>query len=880
MYTEQLILPLLAFTFSFLAMNIGVFNDIFRLFTSVLGIIGLFLIPGYCIASFIRETWASINDCMDVITLSFILGFALQMFNTLILYSSVSIFYALDFRLALLFMTFLECIGIQMVNYFKLRYSQYQPEKFIKEGFRLLPLLVFISAFVIRLYYQQFVQGFTTDGALYLDQARALVTRGNFTSNVINDGTAYPFANQLGFNGHIGAYFAIALFFAIGDVSLSSAKIMAAFSGALIVVLIYWLTYYFSRNKLGTAFATFLAMFHPTLIAMSCLIQGPEVVSALFTLTAFIFLLKYLEKLEFSLAILFDIFIFLANISWTQDFYIFMVFIIFMSIISLSLLRKEFKASLYEFIALIFCSFYVVISIRFSIYPVIYLSMTGSLVVGALFLKSFSRRLLKGVGNILILSGIVLIFLSISFIRSYAFPQVHLATAPSLGARLKGILPKSSVLPYNVLNNYVQYLKVYAGEPLMYMAVLSLFVTSINRRLAIPIILLVSYLYSSIFSYPIFTYSDGFRFFIVPSSLVIILAASFLSFLTEQTGQNIMFTFRFASRKLKGRVNIAWIIATSILILTVLPIFTTFYASYLEIFNNKLYIKNTAGWTDSMITWIHTNTMPNDIFASRKPRELAWLADRVTVGILKYGKPQSELDLFDLCDIIREFNVSYLIVDKPFLDSYPKLNVLASPENSIPGFELVFKNESQIGKLLVYNVSTLKAYQLRYVELSVISFDNLEGLRVQFDTKNQVPRGFLSIDFEDKMEGKGSLKVESNWLPLSNIYIAKFYFENSKPFSISNFSDIKFFIKINTSITNLMYFQLWDSEGNYRSYLFRYKMLREWDIITIPVTSYNQQSETPLNLSDVKTIIFWFESSKPFSLKVDNLRIGGWILQP
>jgi hypothetical protein len=57
-------------------------------------------------------------------------------------------------------------------------------------------------------------------------------------------------------------------------------------------------------------------------------------------------------------------------------------------------------------------------------------------------------------------------------------------------------------------------------------------------------------------------------------------------------------------------------------------------------------------------------------------------------------------------------------------------------------------------------------------------------------------------------------------------------------------------------------------------------MLRKWDIITIPVTSYNQQSETPLDLSDVKTIIFWFESSKPFSLKVDNLRIGGWILQP
>lgn len=685
-------------------------DDVLRIVQLAIGIVGLFLIPGYYITCLIQNIGSSICNSIDKMTLSFVLGFGLQILNVLILYSSISLFYIFDFKLAILSMTFLECTGIGLVNAYRGIRSTSQLAENGNRSLKWLPAILFVSALALRLFYQQFIIGFTTDGGLYLDQARALASTGRFTSHVVNDGNADPYASQLGFNSHPGTYFAIAIFFSICGVSLSSAKFMTTFSGALIVVLVYWLAHYLFRKEAVAVFASILAMFHPTLIVMSSLVQGPEVLSAVFILTALISLLTYVERREVSIIVLSGILLFLAGICWSQDFYIFFAFVPFIVFLSSTFCKKgRLRTGLYESILWTLCGIYVVMSVRLNMYPSIYLLLIVSLVALTLLSRKLWRGSWKTASDILLFPSVVLVLFTIYYIRSYAYPQVGVLVAPSFDERLPTVLPSLSWLLPSILASYLGFLNLYVGEVFICLALLSLLLINATRQLSIPLAIVAIYVLTSVYSYPLFQYEDQFRYFLIPIISIIIITGFFLWFLargTVEAVKRIVSSFKVGGKKSRNPTVVAYIAVFSVAVLMVAPSFATSYASNISIANDALYTKINAEWTDEMINWISSSS-PGSEFLCRKPWELAWLTSVNTVNVVRYGQPMYALTLENVTDIIREFKVNYLIVDRVLIDSCPKLKPLYSNQ-TVPGFDLVFESLVEGKNVFIYNVTSLQ----------------------------------------------------------------------------------------------------------------------------------------------------------------------------
>jgi len=815
---------------------------------------------------------------MDPIASSLILGFLLQLFNVLILFSTVSLFYRFDFKLTLVIMTFLECMFIQLYSQSKGFRGFGISSFFRKKHILLLSLLVL--AFALRFYYSQPVNGLTSDAGLYLDQARSLVQTGNFTSNIVNSAGDYPFTEQLGFNGHEGAYFAYSVFFSIAGVSFSSAKLVLIFLSSLMVPVLYWLAFRVTKSNKTAFIAALLAVFHPSLIMMSGFIQGPEVTSGLFTLTSLMFFLGFLEKDKIRFLLLSSLLASLAVLCWSQNFY---VLVVVLPLIPLLLSHKHaLRDNLKKTIFLVFVVGFTVIVMRLTPFPYMYVTLTMLLLLASIFIIRYAHGLRNELGWFLFYFAIILVVVLVFQVRSYSFPQAYVMTAPNAGTAVAKAIPSTLFLS-NALNTYVQYLVQYASNPILYASLFSVFLAAKERRLSVLLVLLASFvLILAFFAYPLFSYTDGFRFYVTTISISIILASAFLDFLIDSFTPVVQIKFSFGScRKF---IKLHWgHIAILIMAVMLIQLWYPVYFQTQNVITQKLDTKKQQGWDDA-IEWINNNTLSSDILGSRKPRELAWYTNRQCVGIFMdriNGKTTAQISFPDLIEIIRTFNINYLLVDYSFFTTYPQLTTLYSYiRDPLPGFNTVFSSNLDGRDVLIYDVNDLQFHDLVYLEQTITTLDNLETFRVPFDKKNNVFRGSLSLDFEDKMEGSASLKIVSNWLPVDKNYLAKVFFEESEPIDISNSTWMHFYVKSNVTVNEKRIIQLIDYEGNYRTYSITWAELGSWNKATIEIMSYHEQRAVPINLSAIKGIWFWFQSSNPYSLNLDMVTIGHYGLQP
>jgi 4-amino-4-deoxy-L-arabinose transferase-like glycosyltransferase len=137
-------------------------------------------------------------------------------------------------------------------------------------------------------YFIDNVSSIGIDGGLYCDLARAISSHGTFSSHIINDGTPDPYFNVEGFMSYPLTVFSIVTFFISGNVSYETAKLTVFFAGILVVFLIYKLSNELFGKEIALI-AGLLSAFLPILSFYSSILNGPEILSALFSLASIYF---------------------------------------------------------------------------------------------------------------------------------------------------------------------------------------------------------------------------------------------------------------------------------------------------------------------------------------------------------------------------------------------------------------------------------------------------------------------------------------------------------------------------------------------------------------------------------------------------------------
>lgn len=163
------------------------------------------------------------------------------------------------------------------------------------------------------------------------------------------------------------------------------------------------------------------------------------------------------------------------------------------------------------------------------------------------------------------------------------------------------------------------------------------------------------------------------------------------------------------------------------------------------------------------IEWMMNNTPSSAIFLNPNPTFYAWFADRQVVLA-------RNLNVMQLYDIIKEFQVGYVIVDPEFQQFLPEIYGFISKNWTcpLPGFSLVFNKQysSNIPEVLVYDVSGARKFNVEWTEdmLNSSRWDFYSGSG-SYDWK--VENGILnmSVTFHSPQDEGVTLQLE---LPTEN----------------------------------------------------------------------------------------------------------------
>ncbi|MEM3448547.1 MAG: glycosyltransferase family 39 protein, partial [Nitrososphaerota archaeon] len=250
-------------------------NEFWLILKFVSGALSLLFLPGLIIVN------TTINK--EDTSIAFILtsGLMLQLLNVYVLWV-IHIFYApLNFVLLMCILTIIEVAFIMIFSY------KHESTFCISKGqikqVDIALIAVVALYLILALYWQQYAPAPHSDGAAYMDMARNVVEKGDFYSNMLlPTNTWYYVEYSSGRHNHMFGYFAISLFFMLGNESLFSAKIMLIFTGMLIILVVYELVKkLFSAN--AARLAALITAISPEFLTHVGLVGGPEITSALFT---------------------------------------------------------------------------------------------------------------------------------------------------------------------------------------------------------------------------------------------------------------------------------------------------------------------------------------------------------------------------------------------------------------------------------------------------------------------------------------------------------------------------------------------------------------------------------------------------------------------
>jgi len=806
----RLTMPILALLVFSLLMYFTPVTDIFlRTVRIVSGVIALIFIPGFYIA----ETLFDDDGGMTKFGFSLIFGITFQTLIVLSLYSIGSLFLynVIDFSLALLVLTFFFTLAL-----FVLRIRVKWRLKNVVDGTSLVVkakafvvknkflIAVFVFSLAVRLYYQSFVDAPMTDGALYLEMAKHLEATGQFTSKVIKDSWATQFFNGLGFSSHVLVYFVIAIFFSMGGIAFSSAKLMTVLVGSLVVFMIYKI----SKELFGketAMIATLVASIHPLLLLYSCVLFGPEILGTLFMLTAFYFFLKSLRSDSSSsrrYAIFAGLF---AGLTLETTNYIYWAFSFAILIPFLLVLTKEkisTRAKIVKFLAAFFLVGGLIVTTflstdQYFIHP---LSsdfwITYSIIPVAFAVILFWKRNDKHLSSMYWMGVVAFVFYQFVMVRTYYLGQIiprELVT--QAGSPLPGVSLPVAILGIAFLQ--LQKLPALLGSYSVFWETAVVSSTVIIASLAflsfvrvskwkenlyiISLPLSLSMIMTLFALYPTIVHYWYYRLYISTTPFFIILSASTLWLLSKACRHMKIPTKNGASKMRARRFLFAISLAIIILFSAFFPLYGEWIAPMEQIDERVLY------W-EPAFDWIRMNTPENAIIMTINPREFAWYTDRSTVCPL--GPPEAwgggyGIGTSTLIDNVVRFKVSYIVVDELFHTEYTMLRYLYEKPSEAPfGFIQVFNHEDEIGKLLIYDVTAISV-SMGTVDLNPsddsytygmepnINLGNLTWLYVGMDTSLSPLNTYLKFDFsripEERRILEAKLKLYTRNVILSGV---------------------------------------------------------------------------------------------------------------
>lgn len=709
-------------------------TDIFlRTVRIISGVIALIFIPGLYIA----DTFFNDDDGMTKIGFSLIFGTALQTLIILSLYSIGSLFLykEIDFSLTLLVLTFSFTLILGVLRTrIKRRLNNVVDETsigpkvkafVIKHKF-LIVVLVFSLA--VRLYYQSFINAPMTDGALYLEMAERLETTGQFTSRVIKDSWATQFFNGLGFSQHFPTYFLIALFYSMGGVAFSSAKLMTVFVGTLVVFMVYKI----SKELFGketAMIATLVASVHPLLLLYSSVLFGPEILGTLFLLTAFYFIVKSLRGDSSSsrrYAIFAGLF---AGLTLETTNYIFWAFAFAILIPFLLVLTKEkisTRAKIAKFLAAFFLVGGVIVATfltvdRYFIHPlssifwITYSSIPIAFVVILLW-----KRNDQHLSSLYWMGIVTFVIYQFAMVRTYYLGQitprelVTQASNPLPGISLPVAILGIAFIQFQqlplMLSSYSVFWETVVVSSTVIVASLAFLsfirVSKWKENLSIISLPISLSMIMTLFAlYPTIVHYWYYRLYISTTPFVIILSASTL-WLLSKACRHMKIPTKSGPLKTHAR-RFVFAISLAIVIL-----FSAFFPLYGEWITPMEQLHERVLYWEPAFDWIRMNTSENAIIMTINPREFTWYTGRSTVAPLGPGEGEGAYDISvsTLIDYIVRFKVSYIVVDEMFRIGYTRLRYLYEKPSEAPfGFVQVFNHEGEGGKLLIYDVTAISA---------------------------------------------------------------------------------------------------------------------------------------------------------------------------
>ncbi|MEM4619030.1 MAG: hypothetical protein QW607_02330 [Desulfurococcaceae archaeon] len=691
-------------------------NELYLILRFIIGLIGLIIIPGLIFANIIFD-----KEELSI-TFAIISGLMLQLLNVYILWI-IHIFYApLNFNLSICILTIIEVIFIIVYSYLY-NIPLYVNKELLQRDADTVLIINVILYLILAFYWQQYAPSPHSDGAAYMDMARNVVENGVFCSNMLFPVNTWNYVEySTGMHTHMFGYFAIALFFMIGNVSLLYAKIMLIFSGLLIILLMYKLVRKIFNINVARLAALITAL-SPELLTHVGLVGGPEIPSALFALYAIHILTSTPpSERKFRKACIGGLSLFISWYAWYFNFFVFVTFLPIIFIYT-SLKNNDFRVFnvllLLGFLSSFIIEWRILLNFTYSRFGV----HLPSIFILSILTYLFKFRKSKNTLNLFlyVIIMLYLFFYSLVFSLSYTheFKKFIYSSIGSENIAVLNIKRDIGIISraFNInevteyWNMYWNGIHKYLGTVVIFMSFMALVrIDKIKET-----ILFISFPLLQAIWWGLFVIIDAFqpRFIILSSLFYFVLSASFIEMLYLYFIKNLNRTnksIKFKIWKINLSFNMRKIISVTIIsfLLTSYLIFTySVYDEHRKIMEFWNFPRN-FGW-EPAFQWIKDNTKTTDILLARYGNYWAWFTNRPVVMFTPviYGS----VNFTQLISYIKEFNVKYLIVDYRFYVEYPNLRDLYRSPSPFSGSQIVFHYVNEKGiRVIIYNVTAISYY--------------------------------------------------------------------------------------------------------------------------------------------------------------------------
>ncbi len=723
---DQFFASIVAFVFFLMLTYIPAENQFLQAVNIVSSIIVFIFIPGFCLAQVVFGSDITFNR----FGFSFIFGLLIQSLNVLSLYSIGSLFFykSIDFKSTIILMSF---AFVSLANVFRFSKRNHQkclteenPSLFRKIWFSKKAsflYVMFIVSLTISLWFQQFTDFPTTDACHYMEIAQNLVNTGKFTSKLINP--LNPYRLKYAFESHPIAYFLMSIFYLIGGVSYGSIKLMVNVVGALLIFPTYEIANLLF-NKKTAILATVIVTTNPLLTLFSSAAWGPEILSSLFIITTFYFILRWLKCFHLRFAIFTGLFAFLALQTWLSNFYVLFLFTLPLTLLlfSQSFSKNKHLNLNNLFIAyLMIITFFAVFNFSVRIRELLFTLPVFAILHGYVILRKRKDSFLLGItvlcATILILEGLYLVrtyYYPIVIIEpsvqssavGYLIPELNLSIIQQFGrywSTAISIFPSLLLLSFLSLLNIGQLKENLSlfSFPFFQSLCFALFVSGrTDRRYLISIVPFIVIIFASTLERLLalsHTRKQRARAFFIRST-----PPKMTKTLRRSRVHAIIINRRYRTKLVKPAISCILIILLIFIIQSVSQYRENmiYFDSY---WDYRFYYYDPIG-DRCVVNWIENNVSEDAVLMARG-LEWGWMTNRRLVVPLPF-----DLNETVLFQQILNFNVSFLIVDREFRISYSNLESLFHG-GYLPLAEVVYRvSEKTYSGIYIYDTRGVLAY--------------------------------------------------------------------------------------------------------------------------------------------------------------------------